>query len=398
MTLKKWPNNVDYATVIVHPDRFLGLPPLKLAQVARGGPWNRVLNWSGGNAVVFQLYQGRSTWAVRCFTRRLHDQQERYVAIESHMATQGRPDIFADCAYVPEGILIRGEWYPIVKMDWVAGDTLDVAIDKYIQQNDTQSILQLSNTWLNVIRTLQNCQIAHGDLQHDNIIVQNGNIRLVDYDGMYVPSLAGWESEEIGIEHYQHPQRDYDFFDANLDRFSALVIYLSLQAIATNPVLWLNYHRDKRLILSDEDYLSPNSSELIQQLLNSPSTIVRRLARELITASLGGVKDVPNLFDLLSKQNSSDSTQPRQKTTNIPDWLKQKPPTERVSETPLPEYLKLKAPTQRQQTAGRPEWAKEPDQSIAEPSSKKEDPSTQTRITSRPIPDWLKNAQDENKS
>lgn len=398
MMQKKWPNSVDYATAIVHPDRFLGLPTLKTAQVTRGGSWNRVLNWSGGNAVVFQLYRGRSTWAVRCFTRRLHDQKERYAAIESHMTAQGRPDIFADCAYVPEGILIRGEWYPIVKMDWVAGDTLDVAIDKYIQQNDTQSILQLSEAWLHVIRTLQNCQIAHGDLQHDNIIVQNGNIHLVDYDGMYVPLLAGWKSEEIGIEHYQHPQRDYDFFDDHLDRFSALVIYLSLQAIAANPALWLNYHRDKRLILSDEDYLSSSSSALVQQLLNSPSTIVRRLTRELITASLGKVKDVPNLFDLLNKQNTSDSTQPRQKTTNIPGWLKQKPPAERVSETLLPEYLKPKAPLQRQQTAIRPEWAKKTDQSVAKSSDEKEDSSTQARIASRPLPDWLKNAQDEDKS
>ena len=39
--------------------------------------------------------------------------------------------------------------------------------------------------------------IAHGDLQHGNIIVQDdGTIRLVDYDGCYVPELAGLKSNE----------------------------------------------------------------------------------------------------------------------------------------------------------------------------------------------------------
>lgn len=39
-------------------------------------------------------------------------------------------------------------------------------------------------------KKLHEKSIAHGDLQHGNILVDsNGNIYLIDYDSMFVPSL-----------------------------------------------------------------------------------------------------------------------------------------------------------------------------------------------------------------
>ena len=59
---------------------------------------------------------------------------------------------------------------------------------------------------------LERAGIAHGDLQHGNIFVVDDELKLIDYDGMFVPRLAGCRSNELGIEHYQHPQRKEHHF------------------------------------------------------------------------------------------------------------------------------------------------------------------------------------------
>src|SRR5438034_11486371 len=66
--------------------------------------------------------------------------------------------------------------------------------------------------------------MAHGDLQHGNILVRGGSIHLVDYDGMWVPALKGRHATETGHRAYQHPERSEQDYGQEIDRFSVLVI------------------------------------------------------------------------------------------------------------------------------------------------------------------------------
>ena len=78
---------------------------------------------------------------------------------------------------------------------------------------------------------LMGLRIAHNDLQHGNVLVQReGGIRLVDYDGKFLPKFRGERSPELGHKNYQHPERSPEHYDENVDNFSSLVIYLSLLA------------------------------------------------------------------------------------------------------------------------------------------------------------------------
>ena len=57
-------------------------------------------------------------------------------------------------------------------------------------------------------------------------------LRLIDYDGMYVPALAGTRSGEVGLPAYQHPQRIREgTYNAEVDRFSHLVIYTAIRCL-----------------------------------------------------------------------------------------------------------------------------------------------------------------------
>ena len=79
---------------------------------------------------------------------------------------------------------------------------------------------------------------SHGDLQHGNILVaRDDTIRLLDYDGMFVPALAGKGKTEDGHRHYQHPERRNQKFGPSLDRFSGWAIALGVAAIAHEPAL-----------------------------------------------------------------------------------------------------------------------------------------------------------------
>ena len=73
----------------------------------------------------------------------------------------------------------------------------------------TQRRWSAAQQWPAVAAELSQEQIAHGDLQHANIMVTpDGKLKLVDYDGMCVPALVGAESLEFGTPPYQHPQRN----------------------------------------------------------------------------------------------------------------------------------------------------------------------------------------------
>ena len=99
--------------------------------------------------------------------------------------------------------------------------------------------------------------IAHGDLQHGNILVlPNGDLKLIDYDGMFVPGLQSMGATETGHVNYQSPARTMSDWGPELDRFSAWTIYLSLVVLTIDPALWMSLHAEgeEALLFTKADY------------------------------------------------------------------------------------------------------------------------------------------------
>ncbi|MHC4507276.1 MAG: hypothetical protein ACYTFI_28745, partial [Planctomycetota bacterium] len=136
-------------------------------------------------------------------------------------------------------------------------------LSSYIERNlsKRRAIKALAAKWQEMIAALKDAGVAHGDLQHGNILVVGGEIRLVDYDGMYVPGLAGMMSNETGHPNYQHPHRSGAQFGPDLDNFSAWAIYVSLVALVADPTLWeKTTHGDEALIFRRADFEFPAQS------------------------------------------------------------------------------------------------------------------------------------------
>lgn len=273
---------------------------------------------SGQFAYVYKL-KSRSAgcdFAIRCFRGYLGDRDQRYRAIQKHIQSYPLP-FLSGFTYEPEGILVGGQRFPILFMKWIDGPTLDLYLDQMVGRREV--LLHLAEEWIKLVGVLREAGIAHGDLQHGNIIVEHGKLRLVDHDGMFVPEMAGWSSSELGHQHYQHPQRNAQLFNSGLDNFSALVIYLTLLALAEQPSLWTEHH-DENLIFTKTDFMDPAASKLFAKI-KSIGAEHCRLAEVLEAAATGEPANVPCLLDLASVKSA------------LPFWMNAPPDLEPQTQT-----------------------------------------------------------------
>lgn len=258
---------------------------------------------SGAFAVAYKLQSPLGNWAVKCFTRQPpEDSQQRYAAIGAYLSQQRCP-YMVDFTYLQRGIRIRTEWYPVVKMQWAEGDPLHV----YIQKNlgNPRVLTSLAVQWVQMIQGLQQVHIAHGDLQHGNVLVVNSALKLVDYDGMFVPTLAGKRSSELGQPNYQHPRRTENDFGPYLDNFSSWVIYVSLVALSIYPNLWQTFRGgDDCLLFRRRDFEDPNHSGVLKALEHCQNQPLRDLVEFFKIALYSSPSDVPT-FDNVAPLTSS---------------------------------------------------------------------------------------------
>jgi Ser/Thr protein kinase RdoA (MazF antagonist) len=147
------------------------------------------------------------------------ERRERYQAI-SEFILSNKPPWLVHFEYQEEGIRSArdGRWYPLVVMDWVEGQTLFEWLDERCAEGDQPNLRRLMQRWAVLNVNLELYQIAHGDLQHGNVLVARGEeLRLVDYDCLCVPALVGRDCLEQGIEDYQHPDRGRPGVQLSLD-------------------------------------------------------------------------------------------------------------------------------------------------------------------------------------
>jgi hypothetical protein len=149
--------------------------------------------FSGNFADVYALKCGPRKYAVKCFTRQIPGLQERYVEISKYLHQVALP-FMVDFKFLEQGIRVRGEWYPVLKMQWVEGFCLNAFIRE--QLLDKPQLLQnLCQIWFKLATRLREATLAHADLQHGNVLLVPGakagqlGVRLVDYDGMCVRAL-----------------------------------------------------------------------------------------------------------------------------------------------------------------------------------------------------------------
>ena len=225
---------------------------------------------SGAFAVVFKM-QDKSTgkyYALKCFTEEQEGRADAYRQIADELDMVDSPYI-TSVKYMEKELFVDSQCeedeFPVLLMDWVEGETMEAYIAANYRNQSAMSLL--CYRFGKMAAWLRTQSFAHGDVKPDNIIIRpDGSLTLVDYDGMFVPSMKGSQSPTIGTRDFSHPLRTVDDFDETIDDFSLASIALSLKAISMKSTLLDIYGTSDRLLFSENDYRNPSNSKVISAL------------------------------------------------------------------------------------------------------------------------------------
>jgi hypothetical protein len=261
---------------------------------------------SGNFADVYQICCPSGDWAAKCFTREVRGLHQRYAAVSDHMDQANLP-FAVEFHHLDKGVRVGDRWFPLVKMRWVEGATLNEFVR---DQLDNPALLgALLQIWVRMGRRLREARIAHGDLQHGNVLLVPGSteqslaLKLIDYDGMWVPALAQMKSGEVGHPNYQHRQRLREgTYGPELDRFPLLVVATALRCLQVGgPSLWKKYDNGDNLLFKESDFATPHQSSLFADLLTLPAGEARSAAYCLMAAAQQPIEKTPLLEEVFTQ-------------------------------------------------------------------------------------------------
>jgi formylglycine-generating enzyme required for sulfatase activity len=240
-------------------------------------------------------------------------------------------------------------------MQWVEGLTLNQFVAQYL---DRPAMLQsLLSIWALMGKRLREAEIAHGDIQHGNVLLVPGTnanslaLKLIDYDGMFVPALAARKSAEVGHAAYQHPQRAREgTYSLDVDRFPLLLVATALRALAVKGrPLWEKHDNGDNLLFREADLLSPMRSPLFADLFRSADSLTVALADHLLKSLRGGLVSAPLLTEVLPEARLTPRSSPAPRASTTPPSTAPSGAPTPLSEAPLGKLISL--PAQRTQTA-----------------------------------------------
>ena len=290
---------------------------------------------SGAFAVVFKM-QDKSTgkyYALKCFTEEQEGRADAYRQIADELDMVDSPYI-TSVKYMEKELFVDSQCeedeFPVLLMDWVEGETMEAYIAANYHNQSVMSMLYYR--FGKMAAWLRTQSFAHGDIKPDNIIVRpDGSLALVDYDGMFVPSMKGCKSPTIGTKDFSHPLRTMDDFDETIDDFSLASIALSLKAISMKSTLLDIYGASDRLLFSENDYRNPSNSKVIsalQELMCDKdfctlySLFMLALARKKLSACSFRlfIGEKPNITPVMNEDLSTKRTKEELKEAFVDEW------------------------------------------------------------------------------
>ena len=243
---------------------------------------------SGNLAVVFKMTDGNKNYAVKCFIKDQEERTERYKLISDYLKSI-ESEYIVSVKYIENELFVDTKQtdvseFPVLLMEWVEGQTLssclndayNTACSYWSTSGDGEyvyyELIRLLNSFLRMTSWLLKQPFAHGDLKPDNIIVnQNGACVLIDYDGMFVPTMEGMQNVNMGTINFRYPFDAYSKFDERIDNYAITLIALSIQTfiidigkveecldycvISENEVYKLN----QISLLQDKKFISDNN-------------------------------------------------------------------------------------------------------------------------------------------
>src|ERR1700730_1297845 len=117
-----YPSMDQYNDAVQHPNTAFLDPILKTGRTETDGFGIPVV-LGGGFALTYIVTASGQKFAVRCFHKPATSLGTRYTQITQALQRVSG-DYFVKFDYQTQGIRVNGNAYPVVKMDWINGETL----------------------------------------------------------------------------------------------------------------------------------------------------------------------------------------------------------------------------------------------------------------------------------
>jgi hypothetical protein len=249
----------SYVAAIQSPDSFVS-PRHRRAKFELDPRWGIPRLRSGSTAAVLQAVIEGAPKALRFYIREPESSRARYQALDAFVEAKGLRRHVIRAQWWDDAIRVDGRLWPMVEMDWVDGRALDRHVAELIERSDQVGLLALADAWRRLIRRLQSEGFAHGSLQHGNVLVDDtSTLRLVSLDNVWTEGMPHRPSRAVGHRNYADPNLAWGRW---MDTFPALVIDLSLRALALQPALWNEFHNGENLLFQLEDFRASRQTAL----------------------------------------------------------------------------------------------------------------------------------------
>lgn len=272
---------------------------------------------SGRFCEAFHLKNDTHQICYRIWKEIIPDAIKRYELIDKRLSS-AQLKYFSNFRYIPNALRMKCDdnILPGIVMDWIEGKTLDSFLrEDWSSLSDTQRLTFISDFYYMCYELREN-GISHGDLSCVNIIITpNREIRLVDYDSVYVKEMGdNFFQTTGGAPSFQHPERISSkrpiLASIDDDNFSQLIIAISLWVIYFEPSV-TKYFDDSNLLFIPSDLSGLNGNERLDKFkaslgwgkANSFAYKFKHLSTLLkaLESIQGDLSKVPSLFDYVSK-------------------------------------------------------------------------------------------------
>jgi ABC1 atypical kinase-like domain len=299
VTTKHWPDRAEFHALMQNPaQNFVSSAFHQATFATKSG---RILAWNGARTIVFRAeIQGQGLMALRFPLTEDHAASTRYQRLEVHLAAHAL-DTFVPARWLSEGVAMGPAVFPVMTMPWIDGHAINRHVCDVVESPAAKTELEnLADSWQRCCRKLVDQHLAHGDIHAGNVMVQRTGtdpprLMHIDYDSVWVPGLTQ-ASVEVGIPGFQHPGRTLRHWGRDMDAFPNAVMYMSLVALAADPLLWRHNRSDDTMLFDAGAFVDPHG-QIWDELRSSTDDRVRSLTERL----LQWVAAAPTRFETLDQ-------------------------------------------------------------------------------------------------